>query len=110
MVAYLLSIGYNSTYVGIARSASVASEISATWLAPALANRIGLIRAGLWLINWQAGCLVAGTTMFWWADDVVVASHALVAGVIASRAGLRGFDLTTQAIIQEASVIPTIIR
>lgn len=103
MVAYLLSIGYDSTYVGIARSAAIVSEISATWLAPALTNRIGLYRAGLWFINWQAACLVTGTAVFWWANDALVASHALVAGVIASRVGLWGFDLTTQVIIQEAS-------
>jgi iron-regulated transporter 1 len=102
MVSYLLSIGYESTYVGIARSASIVSEISATWLAPILMNRIGPIRTGLWFINWQAGCLALATALFWWADNALVASHILVAGVVASRVGLWGFDLTTQIIIQEA--------
>jgi iron-regulated transporter 1 len=109
MVAYLLSIGYTSTHVGIIRTVSVMFEISATWLAPWAMNRIGPVRAGLWFINWQILCIASAVASFWAIRDLPLLSGAgLVAGVITSRIGLWGFDLCVQLIVQEVCSYPPI--
>lgn len=64
MVTWLLSAGYDSVQIGIARTLSVAFEVLATWIAPWLMRRIGPIRAGLWLASWQFFCLAAGISVF----------------------------------------------
>ncbi|KAF8535620.1 Ferroporti-1 [Trichophaea hybrida] len=101
MVTYLLSAGYTSTHIGLARTLSVAFEMSATWLAPLAMNKIGPTRAGLWFINWQAVCVVVAISFFWGTQLPFLAASGLVFGVIASRIGLWGFDLCVQIIIQE---------
>lgn len=105
MVTYLLSAGYNTTEVGIARTLSVVFEVLATWMAPWLMGKIGPVRAGLWLSSWQVTMLVAGVTVFWvFMDKPVVSASALVGGTILSRVGLRGFDLCVQVIVQQVSL------
>ena len=42
MVTYLLSVGYASTVVGLARMFSTVFELSATWIAPKVMDRLGL--------------------------------------------------------------------
>jgi hypothetical protein len=107
MVAYLLTIGYTSTHVGLIRTVSVMFEISATWLAPWAMNRIGPIRAGLWFINWQLVCLASAVAIFWATRELPFLSGAgLVAGVITSRIGLWGFDLCVQLIVQDVRYLP----
>ena len=101
MITYLLSFGYTSLHIGIARTISVTFEISATWLAPFLMTRIGPIRAGIWFLNWQILCLAAAAAVFWGTDAEKWAAAGLVAGTIASRVGLWGFDLCAQIIVQE---------
>lgn len=104
MVTYLLSSGYTSTHVAVARTISVAFEIMATWIAPWLMTRIGPIRSGLWFSSWQVGCLALGMSLFWsYADHAIISASALVGGAILSRVGLWGFDLSAQIIIQEVS-------
>jgi iron-regulated transporter 1 len=104
MVTYLLSAGYNATQIGVVRTLSVVFEVLATWLAPWLMERIGPIRAGIWLASWQMICLVAGMAVFWaFFDRPTISASGLVGGTILSRIGLRGFDLCTQIIIQEVS-------
>jgi iron-regulated transporter 1 len=108
MVTYLLSSGYSSMHIGIARTLSVAFEILATWVAPWLMNKIGPIRSGLWLISWQMLCLGSGMAVFWMSAEgwPIVSASGLVGGTILSRLGLRGFDLSIQLIIQEVSICP----
>ncbi|KAL2128819.1 hypothetical protein VTI74DRAFT_8599 [Chaetomium olivicolor] len=102
MVTYLLSAGYTTNQVGIARTLSVVLEVLATWVAPWLIGQIGPVRAGLWLSSWQVTTLVAGTTLFWIFDNrPVLSAGGLVGGTILSRLGLRGFDLCVQIIVQE---------
>ncbi|KAI0274014.1 iron-regulated transporter [Russula aff. rugulosa BPL654] len=103
MVTYLVSAGYSSMHIGIARGLSVAFEVLATWVAPWLMGKIGPIRSGLWLISWQMIFLGAGMAFFWTyaKDRPVVSASVLVAGTILSRLGLRGFDLSVQLIVQE---------
>ena len=106
MVTYLLSVGFTSVRVAAARTVSVAFEISATWLAPWLMSRIGPVRTGMWFISWQIICLVVGVTVFWKAaNSPMIAALALVAATILSRIGLWGFDLSTQIIVQEVSIV-----
>ena len=78
----------------------------ATWLAPAIMKRIGPTRTGLWAINWQAACAVGGITLFWFVLPTSVAAMGLVVGVILSRVGLWGFDLSVQIIVQEVYFPP----
>lgn len=102
MVTYLLSTGYNSTQVGLARTLSVIFEVLATWVAPWLMGRIGALRAGLWMSSWQVMMLVTGIFIFWaFQDKPFVSASGLVGGTILSRIGLRGFDLCVQLIVQE---------
>ncbi|KAK4498664.1 hypothetical protein PRZ48_009174 [Zasmidium cellare] len=102
MVTYLLSSGYSSTEVGVARTFSVAFEVMATWVAPWLMGKIGPIRAGLWMSSWQLTTLIAGLVVFWaFLSNPVVSASGLVVGTILSRVGLFGFDLCAQVIVQE---------
>jgi solute carrier family 40 (iron-regulated transporter), member 1 len=106
MVTYLLSVGYNSTYIGLIRAISVVFEISATWIAPRAMTKLGPVRAGAWFVNWQILCIAVAVGLFWGAHSPLVAASGLVGGVIASRIGLWGFDLCIQIIIQEVSTTP----
>ncbi|KAE8141655.1 Ferroporti-1 [Aspergillus pseudotamarii] len=102
MVTWLLSTGYDSTQVGIARTLAVTFEVLATWIAPWLMGRIGTTRAGLWLANWQIASLVAGISIFWmFPNQPLISASGLVGGTILSRVGLRGFDLCVQILVQE---------
>jgi solute carrier family 40 (iron-regulated transporter), member 1 len=102
MVTYLLSAGYSSAHIGVARTVSVLFEIMATWAAPGLMARIGPIRAGLWFSSCQVLALVSGTLVFWsYMHDPMLSATGLVGGTIISRVGLIGFDLCIQLIVQE---------
>lgn len=102
MVTYLVASGYTSAQVSIARTASVAFEVLATWVAPWLLGRIGPVRAALWFSSWQVAMLVANLGIFWaWESEPLVSAGGLVIGTMLSRVGLRGFDLCAQIIIQE---------
>jgi hypothetical protein len=102
MVTYLLSAGYTSTQVGVARTTSVVFEVLATWAAPWLIRKIGVVRAGLWSSTAQFSLLVAGVTVFGsFEGSPVIAAGGLMAGTILSRVGLWGFDLCAQLIVQE---------
>ncbi|KAI9042422.1 putative iron-regulated transporter [Aspergillus affinis] len=101
MVTYLLSVGYSSMAISIARTVSVGFEISATWIAPAVAARIGPIRSGIWFVSWQLCCLAAAMSAFWTVESPIWAASSLVGGTMLSRVGLWGFDLSVQIIVQE---------
>lgn len=103
MITYLLSSGFNSTQIGISRTLAVVSEVLATWAAPWLMGRIGAVRTGLWMANWQTIALSVGVAIFWnfSSRNPSISAAGLVGGTIISRLGLRGFDLCVQLIIQE---------
>jgi len=102
-VAYLLSVGYTSTQIGLLRTVSVAFEISATWLAPLAMRKIGPTRAGLWFINWQMACVAVAASCFWgvYLLSTDISAWGFISGVILSRTGLWGFDLCVQVLVQE---------
>ncbi|KAK9329057.1 Ferroporti-1 [Lipomyces starkeyi] len=118
-VAYLLTVGYKPSVVGVLRTASVLFELSATWIAPIVMKKIGAIRGGLWFINWQAICCVVAAVAIYHSrspssGDVPIESAdkflfvfaskttaAAVVAVVCSRIGLWGFDLCAQLLIQE---------
>lgn len=105
MVTYLLSAGYTSSQIGVARTLSVVFEVLATWVAPWLMGLVGPVRAGLWLSSWQVAMLVAGITVFWaYENKPIISASGLVGGTILSRLGLRGFDLCVQLIVQEVTI------
>lgn len=104
MIAYLLSIGFTSTSVGLLRTISTVFELSATWLAPKVINKIGPVRGGIWFLNWQLA-MVSLSGIVLWLDNSKWAVAVLLAGVILSRVGLWGFDLCAQIIIQEVSFL-----
>jgi iron-regulated transporter 1 len=114
MVTWLLSTGYDSTQVAVARTLAVAFEVLATWVAPWLMEKIGPTRAGLWLASWQITCLAGGFAIFLrFTGQPFLSASGLVGGVILSRLGLRGFDLCAQILVQEvscSSIIDVIFR
>lgn len=101
MVAYLLSIGYTSFHISMARTLSVVFEICATWVGPLIMSRIGPIRSGIWFISWQMFCLTGAVTSLWFIDSPALAAAGLAIGTTLSRVGLWGFDLSVQTIVQE---------
>jgi len=110
MIVFLLSLGYSAVAVGIARTICTLFELSATWTTPRLIEQFGNVKAGFYSITWQALWLTFGVVCFIinWEDlisgtrygDLIKAS-GLVGGVILSRIGLWGVDLTTQIIVQD---------
>ena len=103
MVTFLLSAGFTSTRIGLVRTLAIGFELMATCLAPVIMKRIGPVRAGLWSVNWQICCLVPAVSCFWFFNAHFIAVPALVSGVIFSRVGLWGFDLSVQVLVQEVS-------
>lgn len=112
MITYLASVGYTPLHIGIARVGSSIFEISATWAAPYLMRKIGVVRAGIWSLAWQMTCL-AGVLAWYFSGyeegrgtNSVFAATGLAVGVALSRIGLWGFDLCAQNIIQDVSCAP----
>lgn len=101
MIAYLVSVGFDSAQLGVMRAVSVAAEMSATLLAPRAMDRVGPLRAGLWFINWQNASIIAAVTFFCIIQSPIIAALALVICVILSRVGLWGLDLSVQILVQE---------
>ncbi|WPH01846.1 Hypothetical protein R9X50_00470000 [Acrodontium crateriforme] len=106
MITYLISVGCTSLYVGIARTVSTVFELSATWIAPRLMQKIGAIRGGIWSLCWQMIWLAAGISWFFsdlhgMGTNSVAAATGLAVGVALSRVGLWGYDLCAQNIIQD---------
>ena len=101
MVTFLLASGYTPLAVGLARTASTVFELSATWIAPTLMARIGLVRGGIWSLSWQAIWLTAATALFLSSPHSLVGATGLAVGVMCSRIGLWGFDLCAQNIVQD---------
>lgn len=105
MVTYLLASGLTAIWISVFRLISVVVELGATWAAPMLMSRIGPTRSGLWFITWQTACAAAGVALFCTvALEVRLRSLALISGVIMSRIGLWGFDLSVQYLVQEVRV------
>ncbi|KAJ5690119.1 hypothetical protein N7462_004511 [Penicillium macrosclerotiorum] len=102
MVTYLLHSGYRPLEISCMRLGSVAAELSGTWTAPLVMNRIGPIRSGLWFLNWQFCCVAGAAAMFFlWDSSSQLIAGMLVVGVALSRIGLWGFDLSAQFLVQE---------
>ena len=108
MITFLISVGYTSLHVGLARTLSTGLEISATWAAPRVMDRVGAVRGGLWSICWLMCWLAAGAAWFF-ADSyssngsAIAAATALAMCVAVSRLGLWGFDLCAQLLVQDVS-------
>lgn len=110
MITYLVSVGYLPFYVGIARVGSSLFEISATWAAPYLIKKIGVVRAGIWSLAWQMTCLAAALGWYFsnfegLGTNSIFSASGLVVGVALSRVGLWGFDLCAQNLIQEVCTL-----
>ena len=106
MVTYLLHTGFSPMEVSSMRIGSVIAELSGTWAAPFIMDRIGPIRSGLWFLNWQSACLAAAAAGFVFLDaGSRMVAIILIISVALSRIGLWGFDLSVQFLVQE--VIPT---
>jgi len=99
MVAYLLMVGFSASEISVVRAVAVGFELTATWIAPKAMNAIGPIRAGLWFINYQALSVGIAVAAFINAATDKLGAAGLVGGVILSRIGLWGFDLSAQVII-----------
>jgi iron-regulated transporter 1 len=100
-VAFLLFSGYAPSVIGILRSIGVGFELSAVSAAPVLMKRIGPVKSAVWFVSWQAITIVAALIYSLLSEDKLRGIHVLVAGVIISRFGLWGFDLSVQVQIQQ---------
>ncbi|EGZ73985.1 hypothetical protein NEUTE2DRAFT_166054 [Neurospora tetrasperma FGSC 2509] len=106
MLTYLLASNLNLWQVGIIRGISTIFELSATWIAPRLMKRIGVLRTGLWSITWQMTWLAGGVSCFFYyygkgyEATSLMTAVGLVVAVAFSRVGLWGFDLSVQNIVQ----------
>ena len=79
-------------------------EISATFIAPRLINRIGAVRAGIWSLAWQFLCLTPGIIPVWMDTkaSATFSTYLFITSVILSRIGLWSFDLTAQLLVQNS--------
>ena len=103
-ITYLLAQGLSSATVAMLRGLAALFELSATWLGPWLHTRIGPVRAGIWFLNAELVFIALSCAVLWLPTDTVpsaATTFALVAAVVLSRAGLWGFDLSAQFIIQD---------
>lgn len=108
MITFLLSVGYTPLHVGVARTASTAVELAATWAAPRLVRRVGPVRGGIWSLSLQMVFLAAGLSWFLVSFDGAPAERAASATGLAvcvafSRLGLWGYDFCAQIIVQDVS-------
>ncbi|KAH7626172.1 hypothetical protein B0T09DRAFT_51125 [Sordaria sp. MPI-SDFR-AT-0083] len=107
MLTYLLASNLTLWQVGIIRGISTIFELSATWIAPRLMKRIGVLRTGLWSITWQITWLAGGVSWFFYyygkgyEATSLMSAVGLVVAVAFSRVGLWGFDLSVQNIVQD---------
>ncbi|KAK3398745.1 hypothetical protein B0T20DRAFT_453444 [Sordaria brevicollis] len=109
MLTYLLASNLNLWQVGIIRGISTMFELSATWIAPRLMKRIGVLRTGLWSVSWQMTWLAGGVSCFFYyygkgyeaTRRSLMSAVGLVVAVAFSRIGLWGFDLSVQNIVQD---------
>lgn len=104
LITYLLARGLSSASIAVLRAVAAVFEMSATWLGPKVASRIGSIRAGIWFLNAELLFIGAACGILWLpvgASHALLATLGLVIAVILSRTGLWGFDLSTQIIIQD---------
>lgn len=107
MITYLISVGYTSLYVGIARTVSTVLELSATWIAPRLMEKIGIAWGGIWSLCWQMIWLAAGISWFFsdfhgMGTDSVASATGFAVGV---AIGLWGYDLCAQNMIQDVKCL-----
>jgi len=107
MITYLFAIEYprlTSIHIGIVRTIATLLEISSTFIAPALVNHIGAVRAGIWSLSWQCLCLTPAIATFWWpgSASLDLSTYLFVVCVILSRVGLWSFDLTAQLLVQNS--------
>ena len=108
MITFLISIGYTSAYVGLARSVSTILELSATWIAPRLMKRIGTIRTGIWSLSWLMLWLAGGVSWLFAGSegssrDRLISATGMTVFTAMSRIGLWGYDLSAQMIVQDVS-------
>lgn len=106
MVTYLFTLQqphFTSIDIGILRTIATVLEISATFLAPVLINRLGAVRAGIWSLSWQCLFLTPGVFLFWVElNSPALTTCLLITSVIFSRICLWSFDLTAQLQVQNS--------
>lgn len=112
MITYLISVGYTSLHVGLARTVSTIFELSATWVAPYMMKRIGIVRGGIWSLSWQMLWLAGGVTWLFagfrgMGPTSVIPATGLAVGVALSRVGLWCYDLCAQNIVQDVRELIT---
>ncbi|KAF2149541.1 hypothetical protein K461DRAFT_230750 [Myriangium duriaei CBS 260.36] len=101
MISYLGSLSYSSTPIGLLRTASAICELSATFIAPLVMRRIGVIRCGIRSLNAQLFCISIATAMLWAPTNIGVTTPIFLLAIMLSRTGLWSFDLSAQILIQE---------
>ncbi|TPX56095.1 hypothetical protein CcCBS67573_g09386 [Chytriomyces confervae] len=103
MTTYLLAESYSPTFLAVMRSLCVLSGLSATFIAPHLIQRIGLIRTGLASVWFQLAFLFLALIAL---IPNLILSRALqgtlfFGGMVFSRLGLWSMDLCEMQILQQ---------
>lgn len=107
MIVYLLSIDHprlTGAHIGILRTIATMFEISSTFIAPLVIDRVGAVRAGIWSLCWQFLCLTPGVATLWSSTQggQTLGTFLFITSVILSRLGLWSFDLTAQLLVQNS--------
>ncbi|CAI4214107.1 unnamed protein product [Parascedosporium putredinis] len=98
MIVFLLSIGYSSLTVGIARTVCTIVELSATWTTPKLIGRFGNVMTGFYSITWQVLTLSLGAACFVIDWDAVLRTTDIGALI-----GAGGLVIIVQDEVEEES-------
>ena len=104
LITYLLALGLSSASIAALRGLAALFELSATWVGPRLAKRIGAVRAGIWFLNAEFIFIGIACVCLWLpssSSQHLLTTIGFVAAVILSRTGLWGFDLSAQIIVQD---------
>lgn len=107
MITYLFALEsprLTSIHIGILRTIATVLEISSTFIAPILIDRLGAVRAGIWSLSWQFLCLAPGIATFWTSGfgSTTLTTYLFISTIILSRVGLWSFDLTAQLLVQNS--------
>ncbi|KAF2727212.1 hypothetical protein EJ04DRAFT_547345 [Polyplosphaeria fusca] len=110
-ITYLVASDFTSLQVSVIRGVSVITELAGTWIVPPLMERIGVVRAGFWLLAWQVASISLPVTIIAMLDTrSKFVAICLVSGICVKRLGLWGFDLAVQYIVQGGTPPPTRAR
>ncbi|KAJ3058961.1 hypothetical protein HDU98_004993 [Podochytrium sp. JEL0797] len=103
MITYLVSLKYTPAFLAVMRSLSVVAGLVATFTAPVMIHRFGLVNNGLISIWSQVACLLPALYSFhiFQNSTSILPTVLFFSGVTLSRVGLWSFDISHMELVQE---------